>query len=78
MPTVISTGFWFPQVAPCAPAKQPLRLALIQERIHHYLGPIPLIYLVRHPLRRVNPTGGTGRAASRTAGRLISCCTHLA
>ena len=50
---MISNGFWFPQVTPCAPAKQPLLLALIQERIPTHIGPIPLIYFVRHPLRRI-------------------------
>jgi hypothetical protein len=38
VPTVISTGFWFPQAAPCTPAKQPLLLALIQERIPNHIG----------------------------------------
>ena len=38
VPTVISTGFWFPQAAPCTPAKQPLLLALIQERIPTHIG----------------------------------------
>ncbi|MCB4393480.1 hypothetical protein FZZ91_10455 [Synechococcus sp. HB1133] len=37
-PPVISTGFWFPQTAPCAPAQQPLLLALIQERIPTHIG----------------------------------------
>ncbi|MEL0170863.1 MAG: DUF6716 putative glycosyltransferase, partial [Synechococcus sp.] len=35
---VISTGFWFPQAAPCAPAPKPLLLALIQERIPTHIG----------------------------------------
>ena len=38
IPTVISTGFWFPQAAPCAPAPKPLLLALIQERIPTHIG----------------------------------------
>ena len=38
IPTVISTGFWFPQAAPCAPAPNPLLLALIQERIPTHIG----------------------------------------
>ena len=38
IPTVISTGFWFPQDAPCAPAPKPLLLALIQERIPTHIG----------------------------------------
>ena len=38
IPTVISTGFWFPQKAPCAPAQQPLLLALIQEQIPSIIG----------------------------------------
>ena len=38
VPTVISTGFWFPQAAPCAPAPKPLLLALIQERIPTHIG----------------------------------------
>ena len=38
VPPVISTGFWFPQAAPCAPAPKPLLLALIQERIPTHIG----------------------------------------
>jgi len=38
VPTVISTGFWFPQAAPCPPAERPLLLALIQERIPTHIG----------------------------------------
>ena len=38
IPTVISTGFWFPQDAPCAPTPKPLLLALIQERIPTHIG----------------------------------------
>lgn len=38
VPPVISTGFWFPQRAPCSPAQQPLLLALIQERIPSIIG----------------------------------------
>ena len=38
LPAVISTGFWFPQAPPCAPAEQPLLLALIQERIPTHIG----------------------------------------
>ena len=38
IPTVISTGFWFPKTAPCAPAPKPLLLALIQERIPTHIG----------------------------------------
>ena len=38
IPTVMSTGFWFPQAAPCAPAPKPLLLALIQERIPTHIG----------------------------------------
>ena len=38
VPPVISTGLWFPQKAPCAPAQQPLLLALIQEQIPTILG----------------------------------------
>ena len=38
VPPVICTGFWFPKTAPCAPAEQPLLLALIQERIPTHLG----------------------------------------
>ena len=38
VPPVISTGFWFPQAAPCAPAEQPLLLALIQEQIPTHIG----------------------------------------
>ena len=38
VPPVISTGFLFPQTAPCAPAQQPLLLALIQERIPSIIG----------------------------------------
>ena len=38
MPTVISTGFWFPQAAPSAPTEQPLLLALIQKRIPTHIG----------------------------------------
>ena len=38
VPPVISTGFWFPQAAPCAPAPQHLLLALIQEQIPTHIG----------------------------------------
>ena len=38
LPTVISTGFWFPQDAPCVPAKQPMLLGLIQEGIPTHIG----------------------------------------
>ena len=38
VPPVISTGFWFAKTAPCAPAQQPLLLALIQERIPTHIG----------------------------------------
>ena len=38
VPPVISTGFWFPTTAPCAPAQQPLLLALIQEWIPTHMG----------------------------------------
>ena len=38
VPPVISTGFWFSKTAPCAPAQQPLLLALIQERIPTHIG----------------------------------------
>jgi len=38
LPAVISTGFWFPSAAPCAPAEQPLLLALIQEQIPTHIG----------------------------------------
>ena len=38
LPAVISTGFWFPTAAPCAPAEQPLLLALIQEQIPTHIG----------------------------------------
>ena len=38
VPPVISTGLWFPQKAPCAPAQQPLLLALIQEQIPSIIG----------------------------------------
>ena len=38
IPTVISTGLWFPQQAPCAPAQKPLLLALIQEQIPTIIG----------------------------------------
>ena len=38
IPPVISTGFWFPQAAPCAPTQQPLLLALIQEQIPTHMG----------------------------------------
>ena len=38
IPTVISTGFWFPQAAPSAPSEQPLLVALIQERIPTHIG----------------------------------------
>ena len=38
VPPVISTGLWFPQQAPCAPAQQPLLLALIQEQIPTIIG----------------------------------------
>ena len=38
VPPVISTGFWFPKAAPCAPAPNPLLLALIQEQIPTHLG----------------------------------------
>jgi len=38
VPPVISTGFWFSKTAPCAPAQQPLLLALIQEQIPTHIG----------------------------------------
>ena len=38
VPTVISTGFWFPQAAPSAPTEHPLLVALIQERIPTHIG----------------------------------------
>ena len=38
LPAVISTGFWFSKTAPCAPAQQPLLLALIQEQIPTHIG----------------------------------------
>ena len=38
VPPMISTGFWFPQAAPCAPAPQHLLLALIQEQIPTHIG----------------------------------------
>lgn len=38
LPAVISTGFWFPTAAPCAPAEQPLLLALIQKQIPTHIG----------------------------------------
>ena len=38
LPAVISTGFWFSKTAPCAPAQQPLLLALIQEHIPTHIG----------------------------------------
>ncbi len=37
-PAVISSGFWFSKTAPCAPAEQPLLLALIQEQIPTHIG----------------------------------------
>ena len=38
VPPVISTGFWFPRAAPCAPAQKPLLLALLQERVPTHIG----------------------------------------
>ena len=48
VPPVISTGFWFPQKAPCRPARQPLLLALIQEQIPTITG------TREHLLRQLN------------------------